>query len=361
MIKISQLTVIYPSIPFNVVANRGIDLEIEDAGLLIITGPNGSGKSSLFKILSGEMSPAAGQFYIDGELIPKTEVADRFSSLFSYSAQDLSLNPRLSGRQHLRAIRGLDASKLPEILDSLSIQDEWTIPVLELSRDKRQLVGLTLSLLSPKRNLILDEPTKYLNEDDRLRLLKLLQRLSIGRSVLIATHEPSWSSLENRSIHLQDGMVVQVEGKNIVERFGWSFTGQIIRPTTLSTLAKHPNISIYQDLSTFNEALASAQREYLVFDPEARTFDQITPSELFSYHQIELPANLIAHSSKRIGSFSGGERNWIYLLFLLSQKPKQLFLLYPSLNLDQPTYQKLHQLVTELADTGSFISIFDGN
>ena len=70
MIKLNQLTVIYPANPTNVIANRGLDLEIKDKGLTVITGPNGSGKSTLFKVLAGEFSPTAGSFEIDDHRLP---------------------------------------------------------------------------------------------------------------------------------------------------------------------------------------------------------------------------------------------------------------------------------------------------
>ena len=60
MIKITDLTLIYPAKPVKVIANRGINLEIPSTGLLLITGPNGSGKSSLLKILAGQLSHLLG-------------------------------------------------------------------------------------------------------------------------------------------------------------------------------------------------------------------------------------------------------------------------------------------------------------
>jgi ABC-type cobalamin/Fe3+-siderophores transport system ATPase subunit len=288
-------------------------------------------------------------------------MADQFSKLFAYTAQDLALHPQLSGKDHLKTLKSVDPSNLSGILDSLSITSEWKIPVRNLPRDKRQLVGITLSLLSTKSHLIFDEPTKYLNEGDRARLLEVLQQIATTRSVLVATHEPSWSSLGNGSIHLQDGKVVQVEGQNLSDKFGWTYTGEILKPTTLNALGYHPNISIYQDLKSFYEAFANARGKYLLFDPEAQSFDQVTPVELFSFHHIESPDSLGPRSHQRIGTLSGGERGWIYLHFLILQKTEQLFLLYPSLNLDRTNHEQLQRLIIGLAETGTTISIFDGN
>jgi len=82
MIKLNQLTVIYPANPANVIANRGLDLEIKDKGLTVITGPNGSGKSTLFKVLAGELTPTAGSFEIYGEQVANHTCGRKVSKAF---------------------------------------------------------------------------------------------------------------------------------------------------------------------------------------------------------------------------------------------------------------------------------------
>ena len=44
---------------------------------------------------------------------------------------------------------------------------------------------------------------------------------------------------------------------------------------------------------------------------------------------------------------------------LFATKPKQIFLLYPSLNLDLENLQSLHKMITALANSGSKITIFE--
>ncbi|MFM8205083.1 MAG: ATP-binding cassette domain-containing protein, partial [Actinomycetales bacterium] len=162
MIEIRNLIVIYQSSPVNIIANRGIDLDIASKGMKVITGPNGSGKSTLFKVLSGEIEPSAGEIKLKEKLIPKREIAKTLGNSIEYAKQDLLLNPEYSGAQHLKRSGTFDQSNHTKLLNQLEIKDYWHIPINELTRDIRQLVGIALTLLSNKPILLLDEPTKYL-------------------------------------------------------------------------------------------------------------------------------------------------------------------------------------------------------
>jgi len=361
MIKLNQLTVIYPANPTNVIANRGLDLEIKDKGLTVITGPNGSGKSTLFKVLAGELTPTAGSFEIDGLLVANHLVAEQLAKLFCYTPQDLLLNQKLSGQQQFESSDLLDSSNLDYLLKQLGIESDWYLPIERLGRDRRQLIGLTLGLLSVKKHLLLDEPTKYLPQKDRVKLFKVLAHLAKSRSILIATHDPRWAKAGGNSIHIQDGKVVQSGGRNAKDNFGWVYQGDLLKPASLNSLKKHKKITKCEDLSTFNKALSNARGKYLVFDPESRAYDQITTSELYSFNKVKLAAKLESHKDQRLATLSGGERGWSYLNLLLAKKPKQLFLLYPSLNLDQSNQESLQKLVVKLADAGCQITIFDSD
>jgi ABC-type multidrug transport system ATPase subunit len=362
MIQLRDLMVIYPSEPINIIALRGVDLEIPKVGMTVITGPNGSGKSTLFKILAGELQPSGGELYLDSELVSKEDFNRTFSSLVEYARQDFELNPEWSGLRHSKLVKDLKFDELEKVIQALQITDIWRTPISDLARDRRQLVGLALTLISPKKVLLLDEPTKYLNRSDRARLLALMKLLSKERSLLIATHDPYWTGIGSSSIHIQDGRIVQ-SGKRILnkarDKFGWKFTGEVLKPESLNKLKKHKNISRCSDLSSFMEELNSTTDPILLFDPELKTFDEVTCAELFTYLQINIPENLKNHSRQKIRTLSGGERSWTYLYSLLSREPRSLFLLYPSMNLDHNKLVLLQNLILKLANRGARFTIFD--
>ena len=359
MIEIRDLIVIYQAFPMNIIANRGIDLDIEKKGIKVITGPNGSGKSTLFKVLSGEIQPSAGEIKLKGKLLSKKEIPKTLSGMIEYAKQDLLLNPEWSGARYQKTFASLDQKNLTKLLNALDIEDYWQIPIRELTRDQRQLVGLTLTLLSSKPILLLDEPTKYLNNKSRSDLLKVIKELSQKKSVLVATHDPFWTSQSKEAVHIQEGRVVQIGKKNSRDEYGWQFSGKLEKPRSLKQLKKHKNIEHFDELGEFIGSLKGVSEGVRLFDPELTTFDEVTPSELFTDEKIKLPAKLSTYSDQRIRTLSGGERSWTYVYSLLASKPKEIFLLYPTLNLDQENQEVLQKLVIDLADKGSKIKIFD--
>jgi ABC-type cobalamin/Fe3+-siderophores transport system ATPase subunit len=124
-------------------------------------------------------------------------------------------------------------------------------------------------------------------------------------------------------------------------------------------MKKHKNITHAKDLNSFLEIIDKTTSKFRLFDPELDTFDEITPSEIYANQKIKLPSNLTPHSTQRMKSLSGGEKGWSYLYLLLASKPKQLYLLYPSLNLDYQNQVQLQSMVEELATAVSKITIFD--
>ncbi len=323
MIQIKDLFIIYPSTPTNVVANRGISIEIPDSGLVLITGPNGSGKSTLLKVLAGELEASAGEFRINNQLIDRKTLIKKLSSLVHFLPQDFNLGT-------------------------------------SLERSQEQLAGIDKALSSEKPIVLLDEPTKYLNSSDRKSLLTLLKKLSRKRTFIIASHDSSWAKQFGTSIHIQNGRVVQRildSRKRKVEEEGWRYLGKIQKPESLNNIRSHKNILKSQDLAEFLQAASTDGGT--IFDPDLSAFHELTVNELFRFKKIRISENLINFSHKRIKTLSGGEKTWVYLYFLLFNKPKRIFLLYPSLNLDSVNQVRLHALILKLANSGSKITLYD--
>jgi ABC-type cobalamin/Fe3+-siderophores transport system ATPase subunit len=323
MIQIKDLFIIYPATPTNVVANRGISIEIPDSGLVLITGPNGSGKSTLLKVLAGELEASAGEFRINNQLIDRKTLTKKLSSLVHFLPQDFNLGT-------------------------------------SLERSQEQLAGIDKALSSEKPIVLLDEPTKYLNSSDRKNLLTLLKKLSRKRTFIIASHDSSWAKQFGTSIHIQNGRVVQRtldSRKRKVEEEGWRYLGKIQKPESLNNIRSHKNIVKSQDLAEFLQAASTDGGT--IFDPDLSAFHELTINEFFWFKKIRIPENLINFSGKRIRTLSGGEKTWVYLYFLLSNKPKRIFLLYPSLNLDSVNQVRLHDLILKLANSGSKITLYD--
>ena len=66
---------------------NGIDLEIPDGKMTVITGPNGGGKTSLAKIIAGLEVPNSGEILLDGENITDWDITKRAKNGIAYAFQ----------------------------------------------------------------------------------------------------------------------------------------------------------------------------------------------------------------------------------------------------------------------------------
>ena len=79
-----------------------------------------------------------------------------------------------------------------------------------LSGGEQQRVAIARALVKSSRVLFADEPTGSLNKETGRQIMGLLMELHReGLTVVMVTHEPGYASLAQRSITIEDGVVVQ--------------------------------------------------------------------------------------------------------------------------------------------------------
>ena len=66
---------------------RGIDLEIPDHKLVVVTGPNGGGKTTLAKMIVGLEKPDSGSIELDGQDITNLDITQRARLGISFAFQ----------------------------------------------------------------------------------------------------------------------------------------------------------------------------------------------------------------------------------------------------------------------------------
>jgi ABC-2 type transport system ATP-binding protein len=181
---------------------RGVDLQVAPGEVCVVMGDNGSGKTTLLRIIAAVLTPESGQVEVAGHSV-RSDSAARALTGFA-SGEERSFQLRLSGLDNLRffaALYGLKqeavSRRIAELSEALDLSSFIGIPVGQCSAGMRARLGLARALLHQPRLLLLDEPSKSIDEAHLPAVRASIERhTSAGGGALIVTH----SSDEARAI-----------------------------------------------------------------------------------------------------------------------------------------------------------------
>ncbi len=184
-IEATGLTKVYGA----VTAVDGLSLRVEPGQVFGFLGPNGAGKSTTIRMLLALQRPTRGRARVLG-LDPVTESVEVHRRT-GYLPGDLTLFPRLTGRQHIAwfaRARAVDDSLALRLAGRFQVVADR--PVRELSKGNRQKIGLVLAFMHRPELLILDEPTSGLDPLMQREFEALLRETAAeGRTVFLSSHD----------------------------------------------------------------------------------------------------------------------------------------------------------------------------
>jgi putative ABC transport system ATP-binding protein len=211
----------------NVVALRGIHIDIKQGEAIAVVGPSGSGKSTLMKCLGGLMKASAGSVFLAGKNMTSLsgpELVHLRQKTVSFIFQDGNLLPNMNARDNVaqplrhQGISSRKALKLAdEMLDKLGILHRAKALPMKLSGGEQQRVAIARALITNPRLILADEPTGALDPITSREVLALFKDLheNDGVSFLIVTHSKEVAAFANRSLELRDGRFVAEHGEGV--------------------------------------------------------------------------------------------------------------------------------------------------
>ena len=186
-----------------------LDLSIPTGQLVALVGHNGSGKSTLLKMCAGLLTPSSGTVQIAG--------ADAGSmparAALSYLADSPTFYEDLSVWEHLEYVARLHGvgdweQSASDLLGFLGIFERADDLPLTFSRGLKQKAAIALAFIRPFELLLVDEPFVGLDTKGRTALIELVEQYhGEGATIVVATHELSFTSRADRMIVLADGQV----------------------------------------------------------------------------------------------------------------------------------------------------------
>lgn len=206
-----------------VVALRGVDLDIGYGELISIVGASGSGKSTLLNILAGYESPSAGNVQVgDFDLLginQKEAVEYRKSEVgFVWQQTGKNLVPYLDIYSNIELpmmASNLSRSERKERVDGLieflNLNSVSSRLPENISGGEQQVSAIAVALANQPPLLLADEPTGELDDETSAMVLEKMRYVNenYGTTVVVVTHDPKIEDHVNRSIGMRDGKVVK--------------------------------------------------------------------------------------------------------------------------------------------------------
>jgi putative ABC transport system ATP-binding protein len=209
---------VYGSGEAQVVALRGVNVELERGHYTAIMGPSGSGKSTLMHCLAGLDSVTRGHVHIGDTQVTGLGDAgltklrrDKVGFIF----QQFNLLPTLSAEENILlplsiAGRKPDPAWYNTVIDTVGLRDRLRHRPNQLSGGQQQRVACARALVARPEVIFADEPTGNLDSRSGAEVLGFLRNSvrDYGQTIVMVTHDPNAASYADRVIFLADGAVV---------------------------------------------------------------------------------------------------------------------------------------------------------
>jgi putative ABC transport system ATP-binding protein len=211
-----------PGTDVQVHALRSINLDFIKGEFTAIMGASGSGKSTLMNIIGCLDQPTAGNYILGGQDVSELD-DDALSEIRSRSIGFIFQNFNLV--QQLTVLENLEVPmfylgippqerrrRAMELAERVGLADRADHRPMQLSGGQQQRVCIARAMINDPLILLADEPTGALDSKTGQQILQLFDRLvSLGKTIILVTHDPTVAHRCQRVIMLHDGNVVKDE------------------------------------------------------------------------------------------------------------------------------------------------------
>ncbi|WP_420707448.1 ABC transporter ATP-binding protein [Paenibacillus sp. 1001270B_150601_E10] len=197
-----------------IVANDGINLEIEKGEFAIIVGPSGAGKSTVLNILGGMDTADEGKVLVDGVDIASftnKELIGYRRNDVGFVFQFYNLVPNLTTKENVELASQISPHALDaeQVLRDVGLGERLNNFPAQLSGGEQQRVAIARALAKRPKLLLCDEPTGALDYNTGKQVLKLLQDTcrKTGTTVIVITHNSAIAPMADRVIEINNAKV----------------------------------------------------------------------------------------------------------------------------------------------------------
>jgi multiple sugar transport system ATP-binding protein len=196
---------------------KGINLELEEGGFLVLVGPSGCGKSTLLNSIAGLEPISDGVISVDGRPINDLHPSERDIAMVF---QSYALYPNMTVAGNIAfglEMRGVPKDERDQAIEhvakTLQIGHLLGRKPSQLSGGQRQRVAMGRALVRDPKLFLFDEPLSNLDAKLRIDMRVEIKRLhaSTGKTIIYVTHDQIEAmTLATKIAVLKDGELQQV-------------------------------------------------------------------------------------------------------------------------------------------------------
>lgn len=230
-----------------IVALKGVSLDIKDGDFVAVIGQNGSGKTTLVKHFNGLHKPTKGQVIVGGRDTKDLSVGELARTVgFVFQNPDHQIFCATTREEITFGPRnlGLEGDELEdrveEALAYFGLTEHADSPPAVLGFGTRRKISIAAVYAMRPRVFVLDEPTTGLDWKSAMALMRVIQAMNeTGHTIILVTHDMKVvCQFARSSLVLRDGQVLTYDDTRTVFKHSEILKDTQIEPPQITELAK---------------------------------------------------------------------------------------------------------------------------
>jgi len=184
----------------------GVEFKVKEKERHAVIGPNGAGKTTLFNIISGKFKPSSGAILFKGKdisgkpahilnhrgLSRSFQITNVFQELSVFENILSGVRSRYGLRYHFFKKPDQDrkiCEKVEAILEEVGLTDVKDQPASSLSYGQQRALEIGITLSTEPELILLDEPTAGMTREETDQAIKMIDKVTAGRTLIIIEHD----------------------------------------------------------------------------------------------------------------------------------------------------------------------------